>query len=144
MCNHVFLTPHHPSISTHCIRIASFSPLTYISPCIYFSQRPRRLCFHGDRLCNRSVGGEGVCIIEGKIHLPSEPGNEPRAPGPSAHPEPQRLLSHWLEDQQQPALLLQGSSQQCFSVSHHQYSAGNVFSVTLWFILSWNKIGIVN
>lgn len=69
------------------------------------------MCFHGDRLRNRSVGGNGVCVIQGEIHLPPEPGHvcEPRARGPSAHPEPQRLLSQRLEEQQQPALLLQGS-----------------------------------
>lgn len=56
-------------------------------------------------------------IIEGKIYLPPEPGHvfEPGAPRPSAHSEPQRLLSQRLEEQQQPALLLQGSSS---TVSH--------------------------
>lgn len=114
-----------------CSLFLSLPPLTYASPCIYFSQRPRRLRFHGDGLRNRSVGGEGVCVIEGEIHLPPEPGHvsEPGAPGPSAHPEPQRLLSQRLEEQQQPALLLQGSPQPCFTVSHCHNSAGSVF----WF-----------
>lgn len=69
------------------------------------------MCFHGDGLRNRPVGGEGVCVIEGEIHLPEEPGHiaEPCAPRPSAHPESERLLPQRLEEQQQPALLLQGS-----------------------------------
>lgn len=79
-------------------------------PCIYFSQSQWWLRLHGDRLCNRSVGGEGVCVIQGEIHLPAEPGHisEPRAPGASADPEPHRLLSQCLEEQRQPAPLLQG------------------------------------
>lgn len=103
----------HSSISTGFISQPLFSlffPLTYILSCIYFSQSPWRLCFHGYRLRNRFVGSKGVCIIEGKIHLQAEPGHlsEPRAPCPPADPEPQWLLSQRLEEQQQPALLLQG------------------------------------
>lgn len=112
---------------------SSFRPLTYVSPSIYFSQRPRRLRCHGDRLRNGFVGGEGVCVIEGQIHLPPEPGHisEPRTPGPSAHSEPQRLLPQRLEEQQRPALLLQGSPK---TVSHHQHCLHCLFSsLTLWF-----------
>ena len=112
---------------------ASFSPLTYIDPSIfiYFSQRPRRMRFHGDGLRNRSVGGEGVCVIKGEIHLPSEPRHvsEPRAPRPAAHPQPQRRLSQRLEEQQQPALLLQGVSQGHSSTLWFLFF--HLFSVTL-------------
>lgn len=89
--------------------------LTYARLVVYSSQHPRRrMRFHGDGLRHRSVGGERVCVIQGQIHLPAEPGHagEPRASGPPAHPEPERLLSQRLEEQQQPALLLQGSLSQ--------------------------------
>lgn len=114
---HSFL--HHSSISIHFISSASFSARTYNLPRIYFSQHPWRLRLHGDGHRNRSVGGEGVCVIEGEIHLPQEPGriSEPRASRPSAHPESERLVSQRLEEQQQPALLLQGSCPQSFTAS---------------------------
>lgn len=78
------------------------------------------------------MGGEGVRIDEGEIHLPPEPGHipEPRAPGPSAHPEPERLLPQRLEEQQQPALLLQGSWSERFHVLHRLFiSAALLFLI---------------
>lgn len=121
-----FSSPCYSCIATRFISAASlsFCPLTYVSPCIYFSQRPRRLCLHSDRLHNRSVGGEGVRVDEGEIHLPPEPGHvpEPRAPRPSAHPEPEWLLPQRLEEQQQPALLLQGSWSERFTPSGSTFS----------------------
>lgn len=122
---------HNEAESIIVLRAASLSLslLTYVSPYVYFSQCRPRLRFHGNGLRNRSVGGEGMCVIQGEIHLPTEPGHvsEPRAPRPSAHPESQWLVSQRLEEQQQPALLLQGAANFTFTLFMSPQSC-------LWFI----------
>lgn len=95
-------------------------PLTQVSPlpplvCFSHSRQRWRLRLHGDGLRHRPVGGEGVRLIQSQVHLPAEAERrraKPRAAGAAAHPQPQRLLSQRLEEQQQPALLLQGPSLQ--------------------------------
>lgn len=133
-----FSSPRYSCIATRFISAASlsFRPLTDVSPCVYFSPRPQRLCLHSDGLHNGSVGGEGVRVDQGEIHLPPEPGRipEPRAAGPSAHPEPERLLPQRLEEQQQPALLLQGWGRR-FTASVLRLLLRLFISATLLFLI---------
>lgn len=107
----VFFSPHYFSSCTHFHHCNLLHPIIH-SPCVFSSQDSERLRCHGNRHRHRSVGGEGVCVCKGEIHLPSEPGHvsKPGAPSPSADPQPERLLPQRLEEQQQPALLLQGPS----------------------------------
>lgn len=112
---------HHPFAFLSFRQRCPSRPLTYVSPLLpslvrFSHSHRRRLRLHGDGLCHRPVGGEGVRLVQGQVHLPAEAERRPSEPraagtaGAAAHPQPQWLLPQRMEEQQQPALLLQGPS----------------------------------